>query len=148
MRKLLIGTASVLALGVAGAALDFSADAGNTFSDAGMPSASQSLQTPPPATADLTKDDIRQAQLELRNMGLYQGSLDGIVGPETKRALGQFQKNSGLHETATLDQQTLDALVGNPAIGQGSSMPPNAGAAKSMKNSAGVSNMADQAAPK
>ena len=40
----------------------------------------------------LWKDDIRSAQLELRNMGLYAGSLDGIAGPETKRALDQFQE--------------------------------------------------------
>jgi peptidoglycan hydrolase-like protein with peptidoglycan-binding domain len=32
------------------------------------------------------------------------------VGPETKRALEQFQKNNGLDRTARLDQQTMVAL--------------------------------------
>lgn len=128
MRKLLLGAASVLALGIAGAALDYSADAGNTVSNASAPPASQTSQ-PLSVAADLSKkDDTRWAQLELRNMGLYKGSLDGIVGPETKRALAQFQKDYGLQQTATLDPQTMDALTGNPGIGQGSSTPPNTGA--------------------
>src|SRR5262245_36036246 len=123
MRKLILGTASVLALGICGAALDYAADAGNTAPNSeSLPpafAASHDLRTAP----NLSKDDIRQAQLELRNMGLYSGSLDGVVGPQTKRALGQFQKNNGLERTATLDPHTLDALIGNPGIGQGSSMP-------------------------
>ena len=53
-------------------------------------------------------------------MGLYNGSLDGVVGPETKRALEQFQKNNGLDRTARLDQQTMVALFGNIGISQGS----------------------------
>jgi hypothetical protein len=84
------------------------------------PGTSQHLQT----AANLSKDDFRRAQLELRNMGLYNGSFDGVVGPETKRALEQFQKNNGLDRTARLDGQTMVALFGNIGISQGSSMPP------------------------
>jgi peptidoglycan hydrolase-like protein with peptidoglycan-binding domain len=124
MRKLILGTASVLALGIGGGALDYAADAGSTVPNTqNMPSAfetSHSLST----AANLSKDDVRQARLELRNMGLYNGSLDGVVGPETKRGLEQFQKNNGLKRTATLDPQTLDALIGNPGMSQGSSVPP------------------------
>jgi len=72
----------------------------------------------------LRKDDVRWAQVELRDKGLYKGSLDGILGPETKRALGQFQKNNGLGRPASLDAQTWEALAGDPGIGQGYSMPP------------------------
>jgi peptidoglycan hydrolase-like protein with peptidoglycan-binding domain len=112
MRKLILATASVLALGIGGAAVDDAVNAGNSIpnSEWNMPPApgtSQHLQT----AANLSKkDDFRQAQLELRNMGLYNGSLDGVVGPETKRALEQFQKNNGLDRTARLDQQTMVAL--------------------------------------
>ena len=59
-------------------------------------------------------------------IGLYNGSLDGVVGPETKRAILGFQKSNGLERTATLDQQTADALIGDTGIGQGSSTPPKA----------------------
>src|SRR5271166_5694565 len=132
MRKLILATASLLALGIGGAALDHAANAGNTVPNAGWnmppaPGTPQDLQT----AANLSKkDDFRQAQLELRNMGLYNGSLDGVLGLETKRALDQFQKDNGLDRTATLDQQTMVALFGNIGISQGSSMPPNTNQAR------------------
>jgi hypothetical protein len=71
------------------------------------------------------------------------------VGPETKRALEQFQKNNGLDRTARLDQQTMVALFGNIGISQGSSMPPttNQGAG-SITNSSGASDVGDHTAPK
>jgi peptidoglycan hydrolase-like protein with peptidoglycan-binding domain len=66
--------------------------------------------------------------VELRYRGLYKGSLDGILGPETKRALTQFQQNSGLSQTASLDAQTWETLTSSPGIAQGSSnMPSDAG---------------------
>jgi len=125
VKKLILAMASVLALGIGGAAVDHAANAGNAVPNAEWnmplaPGTSQHLQT----AANLSKDDFRQAQLELRNMGLYNGSLDGVVGQETKRALEQFQKNNGLDRTARLDGQTMVALFGNIGISQGSSMPP------------------------
>jgi peptidoglycan hydrolase-like protein with peptidoglycan-binding domain len=70
----------------------------------------------------LRTNDVRWAQAELRYRGLYQGSLDGIVGPETKHALSQFQKMNGLGPTASLDAQTWEALTGSgvPAITEAS----------------------------
>ncbi len=52
-------------------------------------------------------------------IGLYNGSLDGVIGPETKQALLGFQKSNDLARTATLDQQTADALIGNTGVGVG-----------------------------
>jgi hypothetical protein len=82
-------------------------------------------------------------------MGLYKGSLDGVVGRESKRGLEQFQKNNGLDRTARLDGQTMVALFGNIGISQGSSMPPttNQGAG-SMTNSSGASDVGDHTAPR
>ena len=138
IRKLILGTASVLALGIGGAALDFAADADDA------PNAVRNMPSTPETShhlinaADLSKDDIRWAQLELHNMGLYSGSLDGVAGPETKRALAEFQKSNGLERTVTLDQKTADALIGNIGVGQGSSLPKGAGAS-SITNSSGTS---------
>ena len=125
IRKLLLGTASVLALGIAGSiagsVLDNVADAGNTATAASMPAVVETSRDVLNGDA-LRKDDIRWAQVELRVQGLYQGSLDGVVGPETKRALSQFQKINGLGRTASLDAQTWEALTGSgiPAIAEGS----------------------------
>lgn len=140
LRKFVLGTASVLALGIGGAALDFSADADD------VPNASENTLSMPETShhwinaADLSKDDIRWAQTELHYVGLYNGSLDGVTGPETKRALVGFQKSNGLKKTATLDQHTADALIGNTGgIGQGSSLPPRDAGAGSMTSSSGTS---------
>ena len=139
MRKLILGAASVLALGIGGAALDFSADADDVSNAVGnMPSATGTSQHWLNA-AHLSKDDIRWAQVELHMMGLYNGSLDGVVGPQTKQALLGFQKRNALERTATLDQQTADALIGNTGVGEGSSMLPRGVGAGSMTNSAGTS---------
>lgn len=131
MRKLILTTASVLALGIGGAGVSFAADLGNTTPKTGanMPAMSQPAQNAvnPSGSWSLSKQDIQQAQGQLRDQGLYHGNVDGILGPETKQALQQFQQKNGLQVTSTLDQQTMDKLLGNPAVGQGSSMPPNSG---------------------
>ncbi|MBV8738890.1 MAG: peptidoglycan-binding protein [Alphaproteobacteria bacterium] len=81
------------------------------------------------------------AQLELRSRGLYKGSLDGILGPETKRALEQFQRTNGLGRTALLDAQTFEALTENSGAGMGSSAPPDTEDAGSMTNSSQASGL-------
>jgi peptidoglycan hydrolase-like protein with peptidoglycan-binding domain len=140
LRKFILGTASVLALGIGGAALDFSADADDVANAAkntlSMPETSLHLIN----AAKLSKDDIRWAQIELHFAGLYNGSLDGLLGPETKEALVGFQKSNGLARTATLDQPTADALIGDTgAIGQGSGLPPRNAGTGAMTSSSGAS---------
>lgn len=95
IRKVLLGVASVLALSVAGSiassVVDYAANVGNTATAASMPAAVETSRDA--LTGDpLRRDDIRWAQVELRYRGLYQGSLDGVLGPETRHALSQFQQ--------------------------------------------------------
>ena len=97
IQKLLLGTASVLALGIAGSVVSSvldGADAGNTATAtaASIPAVVETSRDALTGDA-LRRDDIRWAQAELRYRGLYQGSLDGIVGPETKRALSARRAN-------------------------------------------------------
>ena len=145
IRKFVLASVSVLALGIGGTALDCAfnsgADAGNMVSAVNMPASSQTLDSL--RTNDsLRKDDIRWAQVELRYRGLYKGSLDGVLGPQTKRALTQFQQNSGLNQTASLDAQTWEALTSSPGIAQGSSsMPYDADRSGSMTNSSPASDL-------
>jgi len=81
VRKLILGTASVLALAIGGAALDFSADAGDVANGLGK---TASMPHHWIDAANLSKDDVRWAQLELRNIGLYNGSLDGVIGTKSR----------------------------------------------------------------
>ena len=118
-RMLVLGTASLLALGISGAT---PTEAGQVLHLVNVASATPACQ-PSAAGNDrqqddrgwaqrqMRKDDIRWAQVELRTRGLYKGSLDGILGPETKRALQQFQSKNSLSQTASLDAQTWDALT-------------------------------------
>ena len=85
-----------MALGIGGATLDFVAYADYFPNSASVPSHHWIN------AANRSKDDVRWAQVELHTIGLYYGSLDGVAGPETKRALLEFQENNGLERTATL----------------------------------------------
>lgn len=136
----MIGTASILALGIGGAALDYTVAPGDAANAGNMPAAFETMHNLATGTK-LWKDDIRWAQVELRYRGLYNGSLDGIVGPKTERALTQFQGNNGLDRTASLDPQTMQALTGYPEIGLGSSMPPGTQGTGSMTTTSGTSDL-------
>lgn len=141
MRRLILTSASVLALSVGGTSVGLAADMSHSTapnSGANMPATSGTSQygTNAGATApapygvatdqqggvNLPSSEIKQAQEQLRDQGLYHDTIDGILGPATKQALRQFQQKNGLAVTATLDQQTMDKLFG---AGQGSSMPPS-----------------------
>jgi peptidoglycan hydrolase-like protein with peptidoglycan-binding domain len=140
IRKLLLGTASVLALGIGGAALDFSAGADQVAIEA--PAPSQHWIDP----AKLSKDDYRWVQAELHAIGLYNGSLDGVAGPETERALFEFQKNNGFKRTGKLDQETADALTGG-GVGEGSSTSPTDAGSGSLTRSSGPSDADSRTRP-
>lgn len=48
-------------------------------------------------------EEVRQIQTKLKSLGLYTGSIDGIYGTNTQKAVRQFQKNCGL---------TVDGIAG------------------------------------
>jgi peptidoglycan hydrolase-like protein with peptidoglycan-binding domain len=71
---------------------------------------------------------VQQAQQRLHAAGLYQGPVDGVMGPDTKAALARFQAQNGLSHTEQLDEQTFARLMQSPGTGatgtgSGSSMP-------------------------
>jgi hypothetical protein len=53
---------------------------------------------------------VAAAQEQLARMGYYHGSIDGIFGPETQRALLGFQRDNGLNPSGYLTQETRQAL--------------------------------------
>lgn len=60
---------------------------------------------------DLTPDQIIvNVQIQLQRDGYYVGRIDGILGPQTRRALAAFQADSGLAITSAVDQPTLATL--------------------------------------
>ena len=59
---------------------------------------------------DSYSQEIYDAQVQLKNLGLYTSTLDGINGPGTKRAIKQFQKKAGLNIDGVVGPLTLAAL--------------------------------------
>jgi peptidoglycan hydrolase-like protein with peptidoglycan-binding domain len=59
---------------------------------------------------NLSKDEIQQVQQALDQKGFKSGQPDGVLGPETKNAIKEFQQKQGWNATGELDNQTLSAL--------------------------------------
>ena len=67
-------------------------------------------------SADQGTDSIAVAQTQLARQGYYHGEIDGIVGPETRRAIMRYQWDRGLRVTGNLNVDTLRALE-SPRVG-------------------------------
>jgi peptidoglycan hydrolase-like protein with peptidoglycan-binding domain len=164
MRRLMLTTVSVLALGLGGAGLAYAAGniSGNpgtggalppsasgtsqsgTAGGSTMPSGAGTSQSgytsgagPQSAMPSMSgnsqwgtsgrmsrHDEVTEAQQKLQADNLYHGKIDGRLGPETKQALRDFQKQNGLRVTANLDRDTMNSLLGTGSMGQGSTVPP------------------------
>ena len=57
-----------------------------------------------------TNSTVAGAQEQLARQGYYRGELDGVFGPETRRAIIRYQSDHGLSVTGRLNVDTLRAL--------------------------------------
>jgi peptidoglycan hydrolase-like protein with peptidoglycan-binding domain len=71
----------------------------------------------------MSRAEITDVQQKLQADNLYSGKIDGMLGPETRRAIADYQKQNGLRVTANLDRQTRDSLLGT----MGTATPPASG---------------------
>ena len=58
---------------------------------------------------------VAAAQQRLAREGYYRGQIDGVVGPETTRAVARYQNSHGLRATGALTTDTLEALGLRPS---------------------------------
>jgi peptidoglycan hydrolase-like protein with peptidoglycan-binding domain len=75
--------------------------------------ASAVLIVPVPAQAGVGRYDTTiaaHAQEQLARRRYYRGEVDGIVGPETRRAIMRYQSDHDLSVTGRLDMDMLHAL--------------------------------------
>lgn len=49
-------------------------------------------------------------QSALQQQGYYHGEVDGVIGPLTRGAIADYQRDHGLYTTSTIDQPTLQSL--------------------------------------
>ena len=114
MRKFILASASVLALGIAASGFGYAAEPTHSSTSTPASSSTQAQSTGAQNTqAEASESQIKQAQEQLKSAGLYKGTADGKMGPETKQAISEFQQKNGLSKTGELDQQTMAALNNN-----------------------------------
>lgn len=64
----------------------------------------------PREQAPLTRDDVRELQRQLNAAGYNVGGADGIMGPNTRRGLREFQRDQGLTPDGFATQALLERL--------------------------------------
>ncbi len=53
---------------------------------------------------------IANVQTALQQQGYYQGEVDGLLGPLTRAAVANYQRDHGLYITSAIDRPTLSSL--------------------------------------
>ncbi len=62
------------------------------------------------STVFTSPEAIRSAQMVLRDRGFYNGTISGVMNPQTRSAIRNFQRERNLPETGDLDFRTAQAL--------------------------------------
>ena len=71
-----------------------------------------------PRASATDHNNIKKVQKTLRDKGYDPGPIDGVMGPQTRKALRQYQKSENLPVTGHLDTQTAGRLgVGQESVG-------------------------------
>jgi hypothetical protein len=53
---------------------------------------------------------VANVQSALQQQGYYQGDIDGVLGPQTRAALAEYQSAQGIEPTGAIDEPTLQTL--------------------------------------
>jgi peptidoglycan hydrolase-like protein with peptidoglycan-binding domain len=68
-----------------------------------------------PGPAPIKSDPVvEQVQGILKNLDLYSGPVDGISGPNTRKAIQAYQQKAGLNASGEIDSALLDQLGATP----------------------------------
>jgi peptidoglycan hydrolase-like protein with peptidoglycan-binding domain len=86
--------------------------------DRASPPAQAAPAVPDRATLQ-TQKLVRDIQVELRRLGMYEGPLDGLKGPATERGVRAYQRARGLNETGRVDEALMARLALDTGDGVG-----------------------------
>lgn len=67
-------------------------------------------RSPPTDSLRLTREQVRQLQMDLSTLSIDTGEIDGIFGPDTRRALSRFQRNTQRIADGYPDLELLNAI--------------------------------------
>lgn len=73
-----------------------------------VPAVEAKLEPAPPAGP--YKPTSEEIQTALKNAGYYTGTIDGKLGPMSKKAIGEFQKANGLEADGKVGPKTWEVL--------------------------------------
>lgn len=74
---------------------------------------SANMALPQTAASGMSAETMtkKQVQEALKNAGYYDGNIDGKIGPKTKAALKEFQKDMGLKVDGVAGRNTKEKLL-------------------------------------
>jgi peptidoglycan hydrolase-like protein with peptidoglycan-binding domain len=82
---------------------------------AAQPETTINIERPAAAPAPVKGDPVvQQVQSILKDLDFYSGTVDGISGPGTHKAIEAYQKKVGLTASGEIDALLLDQLGANP----------------------------------
>lgn len=67
-------------------------------------------QIPPPETVKISRDQVRQLQMDLLALGIDAGEADGVLGAATRKAISRFQQQTQRIADGHLDASLLFAV--------------------------------------
>jgi peptidoglycan hydrolase-like protein with peptidoglycan-binding domain len=63
-----------------------------------------------PRSYTYTPSTAAQVQRKLKDLGYYNGAVDGAIGPMSREAIQYYQEQNGLELTGQIDRALLDSL--------------------------------------
>lgn len=77
----------------------------------------QSTASIPAVPNPLKNDTVYQLQQAMRAIGVYQGAADGVVGPQTRKAIQMYQAQAGMTPTGeATDELLVHVLISNLSV--------------------------------
>lgn len=73
-------------------------------------STNNSMSNSPAMSNAEFKANVQSAQRQLKQKGLYNGPINGVMDTNTETAIRKYQENTGLNVTGRLDQTTINSL--------------------------------------
>lgn len=77
---------------------------------AAQAAAASQAQPPAGVQVDVTKPTTSEIQQALKNANFYDGNIDGVIGPKTKKAIESFQMQNELKADGIVGPKTWEKL--------------------------------------
>lgn len=70
-----------------------------------------------PLTTEMHQATSRPIQTKLKELGCYDGPIDGIIGKGSERAIKTWQRRNGVPETGIISEPLMQTILNQPSTG-------------------------------